>query len=195
MEARASFGRWACGRWHYPNFLEALNLINERTMIAMIKVGFDIEDAPFIQGIVEGCHRGTSLHFDNAGIQVSGETAIRIQQELKERFKPNLANVIDDAVTQTHATAKEKGFWDEDRNDAECIALMHSELSEALEAMRHGNPPDDKIPEFSGVEAELADVVIRVLDYAGAKGLRLGEAIDAKMGFNETRPHKHGKEF
>ncbi len=72
---------------------------------------------------------------------------------------------------------------------------MHSELSEALEAMRHGNPPDDKIPEFSGVEAELADAVIRIFDYAGARGLRLGEAIVAKAQFNKSRPPKHGKQF
>lgn len=69
---------------------------------------------------------------------------------------------------------------------------MHSELSEALEALRHGNKPDDHIPEFSGVEAELADVVIRILDYAEARGLRLAEAIEAKILYNSTRPRRHG---
>ena len=38
-----------------------------------------------------------------------------------------------------HETAKSKGWWDSERNDGELIALMHSELSEALEALRNGN--------------------------------------------------------
>lgn len=100
-------------------------------------------------------------------------------------------------AADVHHTAKQKGFWPEDveRNDAEMLCLIHAEVSEALEALRNGNPPDDKIPEFSGAEAELADTVIRIMDLAHARGWRVAQAIEAKMQFNTTRPFKHGKEF
>ena len=88
--------------------------------------------------------------------------------------------------------AKEHGWWEGEINDGEKIALIHSELSEALEALRRGNSSDSHIPEFSGLEAELADAVIRIMDYALYHNLHLAEAIQAKREYNSHREFKHG---
>jgi|DEB0MinimDraft_6_1074348.scaffolds.fasta_scaffold04346_9 NTP pyrophosphatase (non-canonical NTP hydrolase) len=106
-----------------------------------------------------------------------------------------ISDVLDFLTTEIHCTAREKGWWEDKRKPSECIALAHSELSEALEALRHGNPPDDKLPEFSGAEAELADTIIRILDMAGAYGWNVADALVAKMQFNRGRTYKHGKQF
>lgn len=75
------------------------------------------------------------------------------------------------------------------------LMLVVSELSEACEAHREGNPKCARpnMGTFSHVEEELADAVIRILQIAGEHNFRVADAIIAKMEFNETRPVKHGK--
>ena len=107
----------------------------------------------------------------------------------------NFTEAFNAVAKDVHQNAVEKGFWDFGRNDGEMIALCHSELSEALEFLRNDNAMDDKIPEFLGVEAELADVIIRIMDMARGRNWRVAEALEAKIAYNTTRKRKHGKQF
>ena len=65
-------------------------------------------------------------------------------------------------------------------------------MSEGLEAVRKHKTADDHIPEFTGLEAELADAIIRIMNLATRENARLAEAVLAKAKYNETRPFKHG---
>lgn len=103
---------------------------------------------------------------------------------------------INELCQECHAIALDRGWYAEGkRNKGELIALIHSELSEALEAMRDGNPSDKRCPDYSALEVELADALIRIFDMAGYLKLDLEGALAAKMEINRNRPHRHGKAF
>ncbi len=75
------------------------------------------------------------------------------------------------------------------RNDGEMIALMHSELSEALEELRK-----EKI-NWDNVGEELADCLIRIMDFCEARGIDLEKETKKKIKKNKKRKYKHGKRF
>lgn len=102
-----------------------------------------------------------------------------------------------DATYLAHKTASNAGWYkdpktgeDIQRNFGEVVALMHSELSEALEADRKGLM-DEKLPHRDGREVEFVDCIIRILDTAAALGLDIAGAFIEKNRFNKERPdHK-----
>ena len=102
---------------------------------------------------------------------------------------------IADLQRDAHAMAIEKGWYSEgeDRCLPSLIALMHSELSEALESWREGHGAsymDGCKPEGWGVE--LADCIIRTADACTFYGIDLDDMLKRKMAYNATRPHRHG---
>lgn len=134
---------------------------------------------------------------------------------------------------RAYRQSAEKGFHDDEPTEerarlslnAERIALMHSELSEALEELRNGHHPaityyphhkpgcavsdwrlfgdtsgeaPEPQPNFTctpkpeGVPSEMADVVIRVMDFCQANGIDLQDAVLEKLNYNATRGQRHG---
>ena len=101
---------------------------------------------------------------------------------------------INETVQAVHETAKSKGWHEVERSPLEIHMLVVSEVAEATECARKRTEPVwiglDGKPE--GEAVELADAVIRIMDYFGAKGWDLEKVIQEKMEFNATRPHRHG---
>lgn len=106
-------------------------------------------------------------------------------------------------ISRAFEQAGAAGFHDDYTLDrtvfASKLALIHSEISEALEEARNGKSLQENwqsMPEKpEGVPAELADIAIRVFDLAGWLQIDLEAAIVEKLDFNQTRQHKHGKAF
>lgn len=90
--------------------------------------------------------------------------------------------------------AKRKGWLEREVLVPEQCALIHSEISEALECFREGKPLlwFDENNKPQGIASEYADAVIRIAHYCSLLGIDLEEALRAKMTYNESRPYRHG---
>ena len=114
------------------------------------------------------------------------------RESIKNSFtKQHIADSANYLSELCHGLAAESGWWqDGDKENPLSIpsklALVHSEVSEALEAARK-DLMDDHLPHRKGFEVELADAVIRIMDLAGAYNLEIGEAIAEKLAYNQER--------
>lgn len=101
-----------------------------------------------------------------------------------------IVSVFNVLMERSHNTAEKHGFWDDPLQNAPGVklALMHSEISETLEAYRKKEGKER-------YAEELADLLIRVFDFAYYEELDLGNALLEKMEKNKAREFRHGKEF
>ncbi len=125
--------------------------------------------------------------------------------------------MINALAYEIHENAVQHGWWEKEREFPEIAALIHSEISEALEEYRDGKPDlyfvvETKqndgtiVPEIrsyysgyysenekpEGIAIELADAIIRILDYCAKKRIDIEEAIRMKNEYNKGRPYRHG---
>lgn len=128
-------------------------------------------------------------------------------------MKENVCKGLNALAAECHRIAVDHGWWDKPPSFGETVVMCHAELSEAVEEYRDGMPmayvedssgdqfgswipeenPEkwgDKKPE--GVAVEMADCLIRLLDWFGANGLDVETIVARKCAYNETRTYRHG---
>jgi len=133
---------------------------------------------------------------------------------MEQAEKADFIYIMELVAGLIHENAKEKGFWEardlvyylfgeqhinhneRDRllteSKLSSLCKVHEEISEAVDGIKK-EEMSVKLPGFTSEEEELADAVIRILDYGRAHDLELSQAIVKKMEFNKSREYMHGK--
>lgn len=119
---------------------------------------------------------------NDTALIVGGNVGVDTLKKKKKATAQSVNNLRDLCFT----LAYEAGWHIKPREIGTMIALMHSELSEALEGARK-DLMDDHLTNRKMLEVELADTIIRIMDFAGLHNLDLGGAIVDKLAYNSNR--------
>jgi NTP pyrophosphatase (non-canonical NTP hydrolase) len=112
-----------------------------------------------------------------------------------------MTNTLAELEQQVYEVNEANGWFEEDRTVGDDIALLHSEVSEMLEAYRDWGLADQTpepwsektpTPKPEGFGSEAADVLIRLLDLCRRRGVDLEFEVQRKLAYNATRGHRHG---
>jgi NTP pyrophosphatase (non-canonical NTP hydrolase) len=123
-----------------------------------------------------------------------------------------IASELTSISKKVHSNNVEKGFYEETPSVDRSLMLIVGECSEAHEAYRKGRRAESEFVESTkediqidknnfetyvkdSLEDEVADVIIRCLDFCGFHDIDIGHHINMKLAYNRERPHKHGKRF
>jgi NTP pyrophosphatase (non-canonical NTP hydrolase) len=96
-----------------------------------------------------------------------------------------------------HLIAKSKGFWDGDVNYDKIgnkLALVHSEVTEVLEAIRKDQGSEKTVEEVADVIIRLVDVYQAMINTGQIKH-SLDDVLERKILKNMERPALHGNKF